>query len=915
MSVFAASEAPAPPMVEAPMRFVDLRCEHDRDPLGIDERRPRFGWILGSDHRGCRQTAYRVVVASSEDRLREGVADRWDSGRVASAESVAVEYAGAELHSGERCWWRVQAWDEADRASVWSAPAWFEMGLLREEDWLGGWIGDEASAPPLTVTGDGLCAVTELPAPLLRREFRIDRELASARLYLAGLGWCEARINGQRVGERALDPAPTDYDRRVLYATYDVTPLLAHGANAIGVMLGNGWYCSAYGDSPRLRCQLSLRFRDGSTQVIAADGEWRSGDGPIQRNSISIGEVYDARREVPGWDRAGFDDSRWRRAVPKPAPGGAMVAQRVPPITDNESLRPLAVRQLAPGAQAIDFDRLFAGRVRLRLHGRPGERVAITYASRLQPDGRPKPLPRGRARDEVILRGDPAGEWWEPRFTFHPVRHVLVEGAVDALRPEDAVGVMAYDRVELAEGFACANPRFDRIHACVRQTLKNELYGIQMDCMNSEHWGWLEPASNPGTLYPRAWMPAFWEKFLDDARAAQRADGVIPDVVPAYPPKNRKTGDPCWAGNFPLVAWYVYRACEDRRVLERNYEAMARWLEHLTAIAKDGIVADGYYGDHMLPGLEPGQEEFISKETPGPLLRTAFYFADARALALSAEALGKSEDAARYAALAERIRAAYNAAWFDPAAKRYATGSQTANLASVALGLAPREHADAVIEDVARDIGRRGGRFHTGNIGTTALFETLVAHGQGELLYALVDRSDYPGWGYMLAQGATTIWEDWSGTSGGEDDRQSMAMFTTVDHFFWNDLAGIRAPDYFGVAGGGPAFAEIQIQPFLPRGLAWAGGAHRTARGFVRSRWERTARGLTLEVEIPVNATGVVHVPTLGCARPLVREGGAVVWDGAFVAGASGITAARADGEAIVVSVGSGRYRFELTAR
>ncbi|MDE0140355.1 MAG: family 78 glycoside hydrolase catalytic domain [Caldilineaceae bacterium] len=894
----------------------DLTCEYAPNPISIETQEPRFGWLLQSDRRNQSQSAYQVLVATSSENLHAGRADKWDSGKVTADRSVNVPYAGNSFSSDETCYWQVRIWDQDDRVSAYSEPAAFSMGLLDESDWTGTWVG----------------APTEVASPLLRTEFDLANPVSRARLHISGLGWYELYLNGQRVGDHVLDPATSDYTQHVLYVTYDVTELLQAGANAVGVMLGNGWYCEPgwehrYGDSPRLRLQLNVEFADGSTTSVASGSGWKTAPGPITRNDLYGGETYDARREQPGWAATGFDDAHWNAAVDKDAPGGTIVAQVMPPIRVNKKLQPVNVIQPQDGIHVFDLGQLFGGWAKLRIKGESGTTVTIKYACQVleesglvdQESGEFYFRHRSRASaheegDEIdiyILRGDPDGESYEPRFTYHPVRYVQVESD----RPisiEELQGHVVYSDVDLSGGFECSNPIFNRIHELVHWTVTNGLFGIPLDCLHREHWAWTDPATIASSLYPRKHMPRFWTKWLDDIKDAQLEDGSVPDICPNY--VQRDDPDPAWGGNYPILVWYLYQYFDDSRILEEHYAPIRLWVDYLTSVAENHIVNEGHYGDHMLPGAAPGEEEFVSSETPPPLLWTGYYYLGAAIVSKVADYLGKEDEAAHYARLAEEIKDALNREWLDPAAHRYATGSQTANLFPLALGIVPQASEAGVVQDIVHNIvDTWGGHHHTGNTGVTCLIDALTPYGQGEVLYDLVATPSYPGWGFMVEQGATTIWESWSlqSTVGAAE---SMIMWASIDEFFYNDLAGIKGPDYHGPGFMTPGFSEIHIEPHTLGDLEHAGATLKTVRGELASRWRRSDHSLSLEVTIPVNSTARVSVPTLGLSNISVREGGNTIWqDNAYLPGGDGITFAVARAEYIDVEVGSGSYRFELT--
>jgi len=1103
---------------ESAFTVEQLSCEYAANPLGVDARRPRFTWVLKSSRRGQMQSGYQVLVASSEGKLNADIGDKWDSGKVLSERSVNISYEGSPLSSGEKCYWKVRCWDREGKASRFSERAAFEMGLLRQDDWRGQWIGRAAagsidyapgklrralhldgesqsvriphyaklkpaaaitisawikptqcteawreiyrkedglarqllaigetsdiyglwvglgiagsytergaplaasqlkdgewrlvaatydghsirfyadgkqigSAPatgPLNTAGSNPAYVGSLngaseffaggiddvrvynralppaeiealaagrqgdlrglvgwwkfdgnlansaggpdgeavsnpsaPSPLLRTEFTLEKEVEQARAYFSGLGWSELFINGRKVGDHVLDPAATDYDKRVLYETYDVTELLRHGPNAVGVMLGNGWFSEpprpGYGDSPRLLLQMNIQFADGSRKSVTSEATWKASSGPITRNDIYGGESYDARLEKPGWTTPGYDDSSWEPAVIKRSPGGKLVSQLMPPIKVNKTIEPVRLTNPRPGIYVYDMGQLFGGWARLHIKGPRGTKVTIKYSARLHKDSGlldNSRYGRGNETDYYILKGDPEGEVYEPRFTYHPVRYVQIEGYPGRPTSEDLRGRVVYSAVDLSGDFHCCNPLLNAIHRNVAWTFTNGLYGFPLDCLHREHWGWLDPATVASTLYARKYMPLFWTKWLDDARCAQHENGVVPDVVPAYPLKGRSTGDPAWATNYLLLVWYLHQYYGDYRILRQHYPAMKRWIDHLTSIAEDHLITKGYYGDHMLPGDAPGKEQFISKETPPSLVWTGYYYRGVFILSHVAELLDKPDDARQYRRLAEDIENAFNKNWLNRETNQYAGGSQTANVFPLALGIVPEANRESVLGNIVRDIvEKRGGHLHTGNTGTTCVIDTLTEQGRGDVMYKVATATTYPGWGYMVEQGATTIWENW-GLSG---DAESMIMWASIDEFFYNDLAGIRGPDYYGHRYMTPGFRRVRIQPHPLGDLTGAAAAIRTVRGRIAVAWQRDRSSLTMKVTIPVNSKATVSVPKAGLANVLVKESGNIVWrKRSFVGGVAGITAGEETDDYVNFEVGSGEYTFCLTGQ
>jgi len=889
------------------MTAEDLRCEYESSPLGLDVPPPRFSWVLASEARGTRQSAYHLLVSTSPEAVSAGKGNLWDTGRVESDQSTGVCYRGRPLRSGQRCFWRVRCWNEEGQAGPWSDAAVFEMGLLDEQDWTGTWIGGDRG----------------ISSPLLRKEFDLPDGLAGARLYISGLGGYEAFINGQRVGDHVLDPAATDYDQRILYVTHDVTSLLKPGVNAIGVMLGNTFYCQpsepnltdaiyAYGDSPRLLLQLNVELQDGGRLSLHSDQEWRVSDGPIRFNSIAGGEVHDGRMEKPGWTEAGYDDSGWQRAEVRPSPGGKLESQTMPAMKVIQTLQPVACRQVRPGVRVYDMGQCFGGWVRLRARGPHGARIIVQHSEYLAEDTglvEKRPYPGTLETASYVLRGG-GEEVCEPHFTFHPVRYVQIEAPADGVSIDDVQGCVVHSAVDLSGDFECSNAILSRIHRNAVWTLTNSLYGMPMDCLHREMAAYLDPGSIAGTIFARKFMPSFWTKWLRDVYLA-RKDGIVSDVAPDF--RHLTPGDP-WCSTYCILVWYVYQYYGDLRVLEEHFDAMKAWVEYLRSLSEDHLITKGHYGDHMVPGGEPGKEEFLSSETPSPMIWTGFFYRAASIVSQAATVLDRSEEYDIYAQLAEQIADAFNRKWLDPQTGCYATGSQTANLLPLSLGIVPKESHSTVVATVRKNIEENHqGHLHTGNIGTICLVEAMAEYGLGELMFRIAMTDSYPGWGYMVKEGATTIWESW-GRFQPANPRwrtDSMMMFAVIEEFFYSHLAGIQGPGFFGPRTIAPGFQTIHIRPHVLGDLEWARASIKTVRGMISSCWRKDEEGLTLNVSIPANCRARVGVPLLGSQSVVISEGGNRVWaDRRFQPGTAGVNKGTEEPDRITFDVGSGEYCF-----
>ena len=915
------------PWRDRPVTAADLRCGYAVDPLAIDEPAPRLTWGWRSAARGARQTAYQVLVARTPDRLMPGAADLWDSGRVEDSHA-GVSYGGAPLDSGTRCFWAVRGWDQRRAATAFSAPASFETGLLSRDEWRGRWI-----AGPEGVS-----------SPLLRRELTLPAPVRRARCYVTGLGYYELSCNGARVGDHVLDPANTYYHNdqpfplgsRVLYVTYDLTKSLRPGANALGVMLGHGWYSAEsdvppspihrepYGDRPCLLLQLNVELADGSRVSVASDRRWRTAPGPIVYNDYNHGETYDARRERPGWDDVRHDDRGWAGASVVPGPGGRLVAQPLPPIKVMETRTPRRVLNPRPGVFVFDLGQNCCGWSRLRARGPRGTEIALAHAARVYEDGsldarsnlhhvegvHGAGMHGARQTDRYILRGDPAGEEWEPRFTLHGSRFVEVTGypGIPAL---DAIDGRVVRTSARATGrFTCSDEVLNRIHAMCWWTFASSMQGYPQDSADrSERVGWLGDPIPEDYLYNFD-CASFWAKWADDIADSQKENGHVPKISPVH---WRRTHDayaypaPFWSSTYAVLVWTLYWFLDDEALLARHYDGLVRLVAYLGGLAHEHVIEPGL-GDHMEPQPD-GSTSSAPRHTPTALTSTAIYYWDVRTLARIAAILGRGEDAQRYRELAERIGAAFNHRFLDPRRGTYATGSQTANATALQMGLVPAGLVERVLENLVHDITvRHDGHLSTGMVGTNALVNALPRHGAAEVMYRIATRTTFPSWGFMLERDATTLWETWS------DDRDeqlslNMKLLGSIGKFFYRDVAGIRPL--------APGFHRIAVAPKVVGPIRHASASIETVRGAAAVSWRVDGDGaLRLAAEIPANATAEVRLPTGGRTAVQVTEGTRPVWrDGAFAPGVQGVIEARADGDCVVVEVGSGSYDLELTGR
>jgi alpha-L-rhamnosidase len=874
---------------------ISLRCEYRADPLGIDAPAPRLFWELVSDRRGARQSAYQILAASSPDALAAEGGDLWDSGKVASVQSIHVPYAGAALTSGQRVFWKVRVWDEGDQASEWSESAFWQMGLLSPQDWTAQWISLPPARPHIDLS----------PAPFLRREFAVGKAVARATVHATALGVYCLRLNGQSVSEDHFAPGWTDYRRRVPYQTYDVTGLVQQGTNALGAALGDGWYAgyigfenkrANYGPFPRFLAQMTIEYADGTTETVGTDGDWRGATGPILYSDMLMGEAYDARLEMPGWDAPGFDDARWRPVHVLPAPqGAALVAQIDPPVLLTEELPARSVTQPIPGSHLFDLGQNMVGWARLKVQGPAGTVVQLRFGEVLQPDGSlyVANLRAAKATDTYILKGG-GPETFEPHFTFHGFRYVEITGYPGEPGLAAVTGCVLHSDISRTGTFECDNALVNQLVQNIDWGQRGNFLSIPTDCpQRDERLGWMGDAQIfVRTAAGSRDVAAFFTKWMDDVTDAQSPEGGFPDVAPRL--VDLSDGAPAWGDAGVIVPWTIYQVYGDTRLLETNYAAMARWIEYLSSVNPDGLWTKRRNNDF-------GDWLSIAADTDKEVLATAYFAYDTSLMARIASVLGRTEDAARYEALFEKIKAAFNAAYVSEDG-RLKGDTQTAYVLALRFELLPDAMRPPAAKRLVADIEAKGGHLSTGFVGVGYLCPVLTDAGYADVAYRLLLNETFPSWGYSIKQGATTIWERWDGWTE-EKGFQDVGMNSfnhyslgSVGEWLQRCVAGIDTdPD-------APGFAQIHLRPHPSRRLASVRASFDSLHGRVASAWAWEGDTLRWNVVVPANTTATVSVPTDDPAS--VQEGGRPA------DGAEGLQRLRAEDGFAVFAAGAGTYRF-----
>lgn len=890
---------------------VRLRCEYLAEPLGVETAAPRLSWRLESPVRGDRQTAFHLLVSSAPELLRSDIGDFWDSGKVDMDRTPSVEYAGEALQSCARYHWKVRWWDGEGRPSPWSEPASFVSGFLHPGDWKPKWIGPrqvtEFRSKGTVLLGHAGADETQACGVYLRREFALKERAALAMIFISGLGHHELRLNGEKVGTSVLDPGWTDFRKKALYASHDVTGLV-RDRNAVGVILGNGRHIRSYGyDAPKLACRIEVEYESGEREVLFADESWRTSGGPLQENGLYYGSRTDARLDIDGWDRPGFDDRGWDKAVT--VPGYPLASQMMPPVRVTDRLAPQEIRTLPSGAAVFDFGQNFSGWTRLKVEGPAGTEVRLRHAELLNEDGTLNfgPNENAEATDVYVLRGG-GPEVHEPRFTYHGFRYVEMTGYPGEPGAGALEGLFVHSDVGRTGSFRSSKELINRIHGNVLWGQLSNLMSIPTDCpQRDERHGWLGDAhlSAEEAVYNFD-MAAFYAKFLDDIRLAQKEDGSLPDVAPAYL-ERFYPADPAWSSAYATLVELLWNHYGDRRAIAVHYASLKKYIDFLGRNADRGIIRSlGKYGDWCPPG------GIVPKKTPVELTATWYYYHDLLILARLAAVLGRGEEAHEYSRLAGTIKSAFNETFLGEtqyAAVRVSPvdtyPNQTSNALPLYLDMVPADRKDKVAASLLQSVVRQQD-YHvdTGILGTRYILDVLTEAGQGEAAYRMATHRSYPGWGYMLAEGATTLWERWERLTGHAMNSQNHIMLGSIDAWFYRVLAGLSPL--------APGWKSVRVRPHLLGDLTAVEARLETVAGAVGASWRKTGQELVLEVDIPVGAAGEVHVPLLGPGARIM-ESGRVVWRaGRAAEAAPEVVLAGDDGTRVVFKVGSGAYKFEV---
>ena len=846
-----------------------LQIEHLYETLGIGTACPRLSWQIETAIPNWRQVAYEIECFSADGQPRS------QTGRVESSQSILAEWPFAPLVSREKVSVRVRIWGMDGSESAWSAPVTVEAGLLSAADWSARFISPEWDED----------TTKSNPAPYLRREFDLRAGIKSARLYLTALGLYEAELNGQVVGEQVFSPGWTVYDQRLRYQTFDVTEMLQPGRNAFGAILGDGWFrgrlgfgggqCNLYGKSLALLAQLEVTYMDGSTQQIISDENWRAATGPILLNSLYDGETYDARLELPGWSKPGFDETGWRGVRLVEWNLSALEAPLGPPVRRIERIKPVSTHQSPAGKTIVDFGQNLVGRLVIKVSGPAGQTVTLRHAEVLE-NGElgTRPLRFAEATDHYTLKGGDV-ETWEPRFTFHGFRYVEVSDWPGAFDLSALEAVVLHSDMQPTGWFECSDPLLNQLHKNVVWGMRGNFLDVPTDCpQRDERLGWTGDlqvfAPTASYLYDVSGLLQSW---LRDLAVEQRkAGGAVPHVIPNVLGASA-AGGAAWADAATVVPLVLYQRFGDAKILADQFESMCAWVDYIASSAAEGLWDKGFqFGDWLDPTAPPDQPG--QARTDKAIVASAYFVHSADLVAQAAEILGYAEAQQKYGELAAKVRAAFAREYITPAG-RLMSDAETAYALALVFDLLPtaaqREHAGNRLSDLVRDSGYH---IRTGFVGTPIICDALCQTGHFLTAYRLLLQQENPSWLYPVTMGATTIWERWDSML--PDGSINPGEMTSFNHYALGAVADWMHRTIGSLAPLEPGYQRIEIRPRPGGGITHASARHITPYGLAESKWKIENGTFTLEITVPANCSALVTLP--GAAAPLEVGSGSWHW-------------------------------------
>lgn len=874
-------------------KVTNLLCEYHKNPIGIDIVNPRLSWQLVSSGENIIQKAYEIRIAQTKSALKKKDNLFWTTGRVETEESVNIVYGGPALGSMQRVWWQVRVWDNKNRVSKWSEPAFWENGLLKPGDWNAAWI---------TMPDEPESKKT-LPVQYYRNEFILKKSVESARIYATSLGLYELHLNGEKVGDQLFTPGWTSFNKRLQYQTYDVTSMLKE-KNSISAMVSDGWYRgfigwkdqrNYYGDKLGLLVQLQINYTDGSSEIVKTDNSWKVSTGPILEADLYNGEFYDANLEQAGWNLYGFNDKNWKPVIEFKGKNEILVAPQGPPVKAIQGLKPIKKITTPKGELVYDMGQNMVGWLRIKLSGEKGDTVRLMFAEVLDKEGNfyMENLRSAKCTDTYIFAAD--GEVvYEPHFTFHGFRFVKVVGVDKAPGMDEVTGVVIHSDMEPTGTFECSNQLVNQLQHNIQWGQKGNFLDVPTDCpQRDERLGWSGDAQvfsmTAGYNFDVA---GFYTKWMKDVYADQLDNGKVPHVIPDV--LKGGGGATGWADAVAIIPWTVYKIYGDERILKESYPAIVKWIDYMNKRAGEDFLwtGDAHFGDWL--AYATTRSDYPGATTEKDLIATAYFYYTSTLAAKMARIVGKKEDVKKYERLASDIKDAFNNEFVTPNG-RLVSHTQTAYALALSFDLLPDGIKERAASYLANDV-ENFKHLTTGFLGTPLLCHVLSASGRDDLAFMLLNRKEYPSWLYPVTRGATTIWERWDGQKQ-DGTFQSTGMnsfnhyaYGAIGEWLYGWVAGIKVDE------ANPGYKHFYLQPHPGGGLSYANAKFRSMYGTIASMWKIENNTMYYGIEIPVNTSATVTLP--GAAANVLING-------------KGIQDVQNVDGGVQVKLGSGMYEFE----
>jgi len=831
-----------------------METEYLANPIGIDAPKPRLSWQMADQRNGAKQTAYRILVSTDSAALVTEKQVLWNTGWQQSSASL-VTYAGDALKPYTKYYWCVAIADQQQQKSKMSTVASFETGLMEMKNWKGSWISDVDD-------------INLKPAPYFRSTFEPHKKIKSARAYIASAGLYELSINGKKIGNHRMDPMYTRFDRRTLYVTYEVTANLQQGKNAIGVLLGNGWYNhqstavwdfekAAWRARPTFCLDLRITYEDGTIETISSGKGWKTALSPVIFNSIYTAEHYDARLEQQGWNTADFDDSKWKNVYYRTAPSSNIVAQAMHPIRNIEKISSKTIKKFNDTTYLFDLGRNIAGVSQITVDGPEGTIVKLKHGERLYANGhidmsnidehyRPADDTDPFQTDILILSGK-GKQTFMPHFNYKGFQYVEVTSSMPVtLQKENLAGYFMHSDVPVTGSVRSSNPVIDKIWSATNNSYLSNLFGYPTDCPQREKNGWTGDAqiAIETGLYSFDGITVY-EKWMADHRDEQQPNGILPSIIPTDGWGYEWGNGPDWTSTIAIIPWNIYLFYGDQKLLSDCYPNIKRYVDHINEVYPTGLTTWGL-GD-WVP---------VKSKSPVELTSTCYYYADAVILAKAAKILGNQEDFNTYTALAEKIKKAFNAKYLDTATGIYGKGVQTELSVPLFWGLVPEEMKAKVADNLAKRIEADGFHLDVGLLGQKAILNALTENGYPEVAYKIASQKTFPSWGWWIENGATTLYENWN-IDAKRDISLNHIMFGEIGAWIYKGIGGIR-PDEAK-----PGFKNVILEPHFVTGMDHFEATHSGPFGKITSAWKRVGKGMSYQVIIPSNSTATVKLPEM----------------------------------------------------